>query len=68
MSLSLFEFNVRPIIHYRFQIWTLTRRKHEPDGLGLIHSPSRFHFQNINSVKKKTQPLIPWLKPDHSQL
>jgi len=32
---SLFQFYVRPDIHYRVQIWTLTRPKHELDGLVL---------------------------------
>ncbi len=30
-----FEFNLRPNIHYRVQIWTLTWSFHEPDGLVL---------------------------------
>lgn len=35
MSPSPFEFNLRPNIHYRVQIWTLTWSFHEPDGLVL---------------------------------
>jgi len=33
MSPSLFEFNASLNIKYRVKIWTLTRPKHEPDGL-----------------------------------
>jgi len=36
MSPNSFELNVRrDIIHYRVQIWTLTRPKHDPHGLVL---------------------------------
>ena len=32
---GLFVYHVRPNILYMVQIWTLTRPKHEPDGLVL---------------------------------